>query len=221
MICIVGINGRQGKRYKSICEYLNIPYIGYDCHATNDDEYKHVVKSNIESETIIMNSDKIIIATNTKSHLRLLERFAPFKKPMLCETPIVKSKEALKAFKELTKINDQIYMVNHLAYLKSCDKIKLCNYKTYYDYFKCYGEGLYWDSIQVIGLAKDGFNLDNSSPLFDCTINGVKYIKSDIDLLYKLMVQDFYGEMKNLWDIDDIVSVTNKVLNIIEGIKDV
>jgi hypothetical protein len=134
---------------------------------------------------------------------------APYKKPILCEKPVVKDTVTLfqlKQFVETEKV--KLFMVNQYAYFKKEKKGE----SSYYNYYNTGKDGLYWDCIQIIHLAKSSCKIENTSPIWQCQINGMEYPRSVMDLLYLLMLQDFVGKQTNLWGWDDIEKATLKVI---------
>lgn len=208
MICIVGINGNQGKRYKAICNFLSIPYTGFDIKADMADDICHLSSCQSDMDYYLSKSDRIILATDTNSHLYLLEKLMPLGKPILCESPVVNTHAGLNRVLNLYHLHrTQLFMVNHLAYQKN-------QVKEGHTYFNFYKIRTYIDCIQIVYMASQGFTIKHESPFWDLTINGMKYEKSDIDLLYKLMVQDFSTSMSKLWSIVDIEKAHDKVFKL-------
>jgi hypothetical protein len=110
-------------------------------------------------------------------------------------------------------------MVNNYAYY--CDGIIETVGDTHYDYYNSGADGLAWDCIQLIHLAKSGVGyLRNDSPIWDCMINGTRLNRELIDMCYVKMIKDFEsdGELYGrLWGSKDIEAAHNKVMAYKEG----
>jgi len=150
-------------------EYLEAPYFGADKgDPIPDRDFKGV-----------------LIATPTDTHLPLIKEHAARGVPILCEKPIVKSKEDLE---DLLGVKAQLSMVNQYEYLVSRSPEKG---DCYYDYWNSGRDGLAWDCINIIGLSFDPPHLGNSSPLWKCSINGRTLNIRDMDLAYIRMIGDW------------------------------
>jgi hypothetical protein len=92
-------------------------------------------------------------------------------------------------------------MVNNYAYMAKDGRGP-----TIYNHYNSGGDGLYWDCIQLIHLAKDVIVLENKSPFWKCDINGIRQSKQDVDASYVHMLQDFLEiePQDKLWGHDEI-----------------
>jgi len=204
MICIIGASGNMGKRYQSVCKYLNIPFDGLDVNdplPVNDPKYTHYV-----------------IATPTVSHEKILHYLCavnsmPLKilceKPILCDDP-----QSILKFAE--ERGHEIYMVNQYAYYSHQIHMKYDGAgRTSYNYYNSGGDGIFWDCIQLIYLAKNEISLSNNTPIWYAEINGVELDRETIDLCYVKMIHDFWEDGKvygQRWDKHDIIAAHNKVM---------
>lgn len=151
MILIVGANGNMGQRYSKILNFLGEPWIGVD---------KKDKISNYDLKKI----KKVIIASPTDCHMEHLIEFEKF--PILCEKPIT------------TKMIDfELLEKRKLTHFKMVEQYKflvdpMAFGVTKYSYFKHGNDGIYWDCIQPIGLAKGDVYLSEESPVWHCIING-------------------------------------------------
>ena len=201
MICIIGANGNMGKRYQSVCKYLNIPFQGLD---VNDPLPVNVA-----------NFTHYIIATPTVTHEKILHYLCsvntiPLK--VLCEKPILCDEvESILAFAKERK--HEIYMVNQYAYYSH--QTYESHGMTSYNYYNSGGDGLFWDCIQLIYLAKEKISLSNDTPIWFAQINGTELDRETIDLCYVKMIHDFYEDGRvygKRWGRKDIIKAHNKVL---------
>jgi len=188
MIYISGIKGNMAQRYRAVLESLGVSCCGHD------------VGENIDI-SLIDKCSGIIVASPTNQHILDLARFLPFKKPILCEKPISKDIEQLLSFdcEYEDVLRKYVTMVNQYFYLPKKEAI---NDITKYDYFKTGGDGLAWDCINIIGLAEDSQKvfLNNKSPVWKCSMNGVKHNLGDMDYAYVLMIMDWLSNPKSNWD---------------------
>jgi hypothetical protein len=77
---------------------------------------------------------------------------------------------------------------------------KNTNKNTHYDFFKTGGDGLYWDCINVIGLANGLVEINNTSPIWSCAINGKSLSLFDVDISYIHMIEDWLLRPFSNWD---------------------
>jgi hypothetical protein len=107
----------------------------------------------------------------------------------------------------------KIFMVNQYAYYSH--QIYEGVGKTSYDYYNSGGDGIFWDCIQLIYLAKETICLSNNTPIWFAQINGVELDRETIDLCYVKMIHDFYEDGKiygQRWGRSEIIEAHNKVL---------
>jgi|DEB0MinimDraft_4_1074332.scaffolds.fasta_scaffold63687_2 hypothetical protein len=197
-VLIIGHLGNMGKRYAAICDHLGIPWVGHDIKDQNPD----VMKSHI------------IVATPTDDHFTTLLRLEheDFGKPILCEKPI---RKGLKFIRDLdTPGLANLYMVNNYAHITKSrqELVKRCRkLDTHYSYYNTGGDGIYWDCIQLIHLAKGSLKLNNTEPVWSCRINGTTINRADVDAGYVEMIKDFVGPRNNMWGYADIALAHKKV----------
>lgn len=194
--CVIGCNGNMGRRYMSILSYLKEPALGSDFL---DD---------------IPKASHYIIATPTPTHLDVLARLIDKHGTngdisILIEKPVTKRPELLDV---ITKTKNQIYMVNQYAYARTYKKGMM---PTKYDYFNSGKDGLGWDCIQLIHLARGSVELKNDSPVWDCKINGALQSAASVDRMYINMIKDFLSDgvyLNKLWGAEDIIAAHRKAL---------
>lgn len=175
MITIVGANGSMGRRYQAIFNYLNIPFQALDALHTLG-----MVTQAVER------SDGVVIATPTATHADFIRALAPLKKPILCEKPVVKDIAELKLLFEVLKdAGTPFRMMYQYSMLARTDRIG----PSVYNYFRHGSDGLVWDCLQIIGLARGACHLREDSPVWSCKINGLRVEISHMDAAYIAYIQ--------------------------------
>ena len=205
-VCIAGIKGNMGSRYRAILDHLKVRYYGYD-------DGEMVIKEG---------TTHIIVATPSANRFEVLDAIFSYldllamseedrsKLYILCEKPVWKNKSDGYCTKGIVVSNgfkDRFFMVNQYNYLP---KHYIDGGPTYYNYFKTGNDGI-WDFIQLYHLASDVITCERTSPVWDCIINGQRINLSDMDQAYVDMIKDFLGERRNLWGFDDIQEAHRKV----------
>lgn len=177
-ILIVGASGNMGKRYAAILKYLGYSFTGVDVRSTNDEVEKAAEKA-----------EGILIATPTETHCKLIQRFLPYKVPILCEKPISTNIAEFKETMDMVRGSFVPFrMVNQYRMLADRNSIG----RSVYDYFRHGSDGLYWDCIQIIGLARGEIRLGEESPVWRCMINGKALTLSHMDAAYIGYIQEWF-----------------------------
>lgn len=191
-VLIIGANGNMGKRYGSILNYLGKEWSGVDI-----EHNKHYIRD------VASKSEGVIVATPTDTHIRIIKDLLPLDKPILCEKPVTKNVTELK---ELTKgLKGPFRMVYQYSIL--VDYIRIG--RSHYDYFRHGNDGLSWDCLQVIALARGVPALGEQSPVWRCMINGKSLNLSHMDAAYIAYVQAWFRYPKH--DLGEIVAIHEKV----------
>lgn len=173
-VLIVGAAGNMGARYRAILEYLGEDFVGVD--------REH---SFLETARLAERASHILITTPTHTHAHLIEKLSIFGKPIKCEKPIVKdAQEVARLYDVTAKNGSNLSMVYQYKELVHPDEVGWSSY----DYFKHGGDGLAWDCIQILGLAKGEVLLNETSPIWKCTINDRDLSIADMDTAYVQMV---------------------------------
>lgn len=193
---LIGSEGSMGKRYQAILKHLKRDYVPVDRYHTLEKIKEHAAEC-----------DNIIIATPTNTHVPYLRHLMPFKKPMLCEKPITKDiKELKEVFYELSQFERSIRMTMQYSFITD----KGAEGDSLYDYFRHGSDGLVWDCMQIIALAKGKIELKEESPVWTCKINGDYLDIGDMDWAYVQNVADWfyqpYQDLSYLLDIHEKVS---------------
>jgi len=179
---VVGSKGNMGRRYMAILGHLGgVEPRGIDL-----------------GEVIPTDYDSVILATPTSQHVEQIFAFEHYRVPILCEKPISTSLARVMGLFDKAKTRGiRLRMVNQYADIARFDPN--ANGPTFYDYFRHGSDGLAWDCINIIGMAKWRPTLSERSPIWSCTINGQKLSVDTMDAAYVQMVKDWLaGGHENL-----------------------
>lgn len=176
-VLIIGSEGSMGKRYQCILKHLSIDTVCVD--AGHDGKF--IMRA-------AERADGIIIATPTSTHFNYILGLHQFLKPILCEKPLSKNGQELKQLKELVE-KENLNLTMTMQY-RSLDR-KTGIGPTEYNYFRHGNDGLYWDCLQPIGLARSTIRVAEDSPVWQCRLNGTKLNLSDMDQAYIDFVKDW------------------------------
>lgn len=200
-VLVIGASGNMGRRYCSILQYLRqTPIkvdIGDNCFGCQ--EYTHA-----------------IIATPTDTHFEICKKLAELDKTYLCEKPLSKNPDEIK---ELIAIEGRTkskgYMVNNWSFATGFVGAFFGINKdmVYYNNWNTGKDGVLWDCIQLIYLAKD-FNIQicTGSPVFRAFCGDNNVSLTDIDKSYISMIDNFLSSKKYLWGLQDALAATEKVI---------
>lgn len=181
-ILVVGSLGNMATRYSRILDHLGYAWCGID---RGDD---------LPDMTTIRG---IIIATPTGTHTEMLRKFMRYGVPILIEKPIAKGViELANMFDVLEMSPAPVQMINQYRHLVHEDD----KGPTHYNYFKSGTDGLAFDCINIIGLAKDEVTLDYKSPIWTCIINGRELNIADMDHAYIIEIDRWVRFPKNNLD---------------------
>lgn len=172
-ILIIGSEGSMGKRYQAILKYLGQSYKCADL--IHDENWVDKIASS---------STAIIIATPTNTHLKMIRKFSsiPGKNiPILCEKPLVNNKKELKEL--LYEVKSKKIKLRMMYQYQMLDNMS-ANGQSSYNYFRHGKDGLIWDCMQIISLARGGVDILESSPIWNCKLNGEELNLSDMDKAY-------------------------------------
>lgn len=174
-IAVIGAKGNMGRRYCKILRYLRHEPVEIDIGDHN---------------VCLKTCEGIIIATPTELHLKVLEQYCSLKKPILCEKPLSTNLRSVEIALEVSRM--PIRMINQYAYFLRDTRPFVP--VTKYDYFKTGNDGLYWDCINIIGLSKGIVEIENSSPIWHCELNGRLLNIALMDHAYVWNVGDWLGK---------------------------
>lgn len=194
MILIIGANGSMGKRYQAILRSLEIPF------DVSDIETTHV---NLLEKINLCSG--VIIATPTNSHLHFISLLFGKGKPVLCEKPLSMNSTELKHIKRFCQDGLNLTMMMQYKYFITSE----VNGPSSYDYFRHGNDGLSWDCIQIIGLARSSVSLKEESPIWKCKLNGLDLSLNNMDEAYVWAVQKWLDKPGD--DIDELIKIHEKV----------
>lgn len=196
-ILIIGSNGSMGRRYQAILKSLEVPFVCADAA-----EERSI-------PALAERSDGIIIATPTETHFGYIHNLHKLNKPILCEKPLSKSPQKLAFIKDLVK-SDGLNLTMMMQYRVFDDEDH--EGPSLYNYFNHGKDGIFWDCIQIIGLARGPVELLEFSPTWTCHLNGQRINIQHMDLAYVDFVKDWLKKPGD--DIDEIIEIHNKVLEL-------
>jgi hypothetical protein len=108
--------------------------------------------------------------------------------PILCEKPIsTNMARVISAIAFCKHTETPLSMVNQYCMLTSPDDVG----ESYYDYWNHGRDGLLWDCISVVALARGELRLGEESAVWKCCINGRKLSPADMDMAYIEMIRDW------------------------------
>lgn len=196
---VVGSRGGMGRRYTSILKKMpGIAPMGMD-----------------QGDPVPDGFDSVIIATPTPMHAKHCLQFIDARVPILCEkslSPSLKQVDQVCAAAE--KAGVQLDMVNQYKYCAG-DPTPWEDL-TSYDYFNTGRDGLAWDCISIIALAKGDAYIRNDSPVWACILNGKQLRIGGMDWAYVKMIEAWiHGELQG-HGTDYIRFAHRKVHNFIE-----
>jgi len=202
MILIIGSEGSMGTRYKSILNWIGVEYI---CSDIGD--YKEKFAQKVDS------SSKIILCTPTDTHHKILQEIIPTGKTILCEKPISKS---LFELSDILNLCDK-YRCNFNMTFQYSELVKnTAELPSFYNYFRTGKDGLFWDCLQIIALAKTSVDIRNTSPIWSCFINGQELYLSDMDEAYVSFIKKWInGEINQ--DHNDLFKIHEKTERLANG----
>jgi hypothetical protein len=130
-------------------------------------------------------------------------------KRILCEKPIVKDPNDLA---------DIYYRASHadvdlkmmFQYTYHTISPSHTSGDTFYDYFRHGNDGLVWDCLQIIGLAKGDVKVYEESPIWKCVINGHPVNSRIMDRAYVWFVNRWLNKTLRQ-DPKEIIRIHQKV----------
>lgn len=199
MTLIVGAEGRIGRRYQAIFKYLKAPFVPIDKETSRE-----------RMVDLALKADRILLCTPTDTHYELLKYLFTAKKPVLCEKPITRRVDQLVELQAIAERNaidfKMVFQYKEIAHSKRLER-------STYNYFNHGPDGLHWDAIQIIGLAKSSVFIEETSPIWICEINGEPVTFGAMDHAYIKMISK--------WLNNSLEQTTKEILNIHEKVADI
>ncbi len=160
------------------------------------------------------NSNGVIVATPTDSHIGWLDKLVRLGIPVLCEKPICKDLGKLEETLALyDSENVPLNMVNQYWELPMVSGVG----HTEYNYWNHGKDGMAWDCIQLVGLAKSTLTLRDDSPMWRCHINGSQIDLREMDVAYIRMIQNWMKHPGQV--LADIMSLHEKTAILAEKLQ--
>lgn len=184
----------MGKRYQAILKHLKKDFKCFDIDSTH-----------YEIVDWCENSEGIILATPTETHVDYLLLLEKCKKPVLCEKPLSMYKSDLEEIKWACQRGLNLTMQMQYKYFDN----KECNGPSEYNYFRHGNDGLSWDCLQIIGLARGEVSLKEDSPKWICKLNGLDLDLSQMDDAYIWSVKNWLEKPGD--DINSLLEIHQKV----------
>lgn len=180
MIAIVGANGSMGKRYQAILNYLDKPFRCIDVDTPLE-----------EAKGVCQFATGVIVATPTETHLAILKLLGKQHVPILCEKPISKSVAEVTEILNFAKDSKIPFrMTYQYEMLDGSGR----SGNSYYNYFRHGSDGLVWDCMQIISLARGDVKLEETSPVWTCRLNGKSLNLSLMDRAYIQYIEKWFEE---------------------------
>lgn len=180
---LLGARGNMGSRYAAIFRYCGVDFVPVDVGDSYYDQHY----------------DGVLIATPTACHVEHIRKFADSGLPILCEKPITKNLVELdEVIKDCEKHGTMLQMVSQYDEL-----VTHSSGPTVYDYFKHGGDGLYWDTMNIIYHARGSVEIREQSPIWRCVINGQRLSIADMDMAYIKMIAKWLcgprSDLERIW----------------------
>ena len=195
---VIGGKGNMGRRYALILEkYCDCEAVIFDIGVNNK----------------LDDCDGYIIATPTAGHYPYILALSAYRKPILCEKPIVTDREQLEYILGIDGLD--LSMINQYGFIPRDSYFDEVSH-TSYNYFKTGNDGLLWDCINIIGLSNKSYDIKNDSLIWECMINGDHVYIADMDRAY---IDNIEGWVNGWRNKDYILEAHNKVWKAIDDKK--
>lgn len=194
-VLLIGSEGSMGRRYQAIMRTLDVKFEKADKDHTL-----------LDVKQLLKGCDSVVLATPTDTHYKLLLELVPTRKPILCEKPVVK---------DLKQLVDILSLVRHYrSQFRMMYQYSLFDHPSnagpsYYNYYHHGNDGLSWDCMQVISLARGELKIKEDSPIWTCMINGQKINKNLMDMAYVEYFKKWMTEPHQ--NPNEILDIHNKV----------
>jgi len=199
-ILVIGAKGNMGQRYCRILELFDQRYFEFDID--------HDIRDLRQWARI---SDGCIIASPTDTHCEMISKIYYFNHDIkfLVEKPLSKDiSEVEKLLSPSLFPNMHVTLINQYKYMFKDDD----EGRTYYNFFKTGNDGLAWDCVSIIGLARGDIEIRNDSPIWDCMINGSTLDLGKVDMSYVKMLKAWLKKPDS--NHDYIIESHKKVLKL-------
>ena len=181
-VVLVGANGSMGRRYQAILKHLGILVRCVDTPGSISKSVRWWLDGARDGSTD-PDADAVILASPTDTHAAYIRDLALLGKPILCEKPLSRD---LAEVDELLRAPGPLDMMTQYALL---DGEHTGNAETVYDFYHTGSDGLAWDCMQLIGLARGPLSITAESPVWRCLLNGRVLSLDDVGRAYVDYVQ--------------------------------
>lgn len=196
---LIGGLGNMGRRYGEILKDLDVDYVVKDVGLNDHINYQAF--------------DHAIICTPTNTHMQEIYKALGSNEniKILCEKPLTKGpyrdfdQPFFRSLKNIHMVNNYDY-----AFKRAClDQSNFVNATglTYYEYYHTGNDGLLYDCIQLIRLAKADIVLKGYGHKWHCQINGWHIDRNLIDDSYYDMIEDFVSDKMDQMDLDELIKL--------------
>ena len=178
-VVLFGARGSMGQRYRAIFRYLGVPVVPVDIADGP------IVWPLVWGE--VRSSRGVVFATPTSTHGPLMNQLVSadasrgWHVPILCEKPIAAAAGLVAMF--LTGPNAILGPFAMMCQYQMLDD-GLTEGVTRYDYFRSGQDGLAWDCISLLALARGDVVLLNDAPVWECVLNGRRLTLGDVERAY-------------------------------------
>lgn len=185
-VLILGHEGNMGLRYRRILEFLGVEWYGLDLENGQPPTKDSLRRAALDAQSIL-------IATPTPAHAFQICALADFDVPILCEKPLATDQRLIDLiFETCDKMQTNLSMIFQYQTLLEGKFQTDVSLGTHYNYFKHGNDTLPWDCIQILGLHKgnvEDVGLFETSPIWDCVINGNRLNPGEMDLAYVTFIK--------------------------------
>ena len=174
-ICLVGGRGNMASRYRAILRMFGHETVSWD----------------LDEKPDLGSVDRFIVCTPTPTHFDVLMEIIPLGKPVLCEKPVSTVPEELETIGIRAQLYDTpVQMVMQYIFLWNPKS----DGPSHYDYFKHGPDGVPWDMMQCVAMARGEVSLGEESPIWDCVINGQRLNIAAMDFAYVEMIKHWLAD---------------------------
>lgn len=186
LVLLVGHRGNMGRRYAAILDYLEVSWIGTEHFQLHQHEV-------IQSRNMDDVYSHIIIATPTDAHDMILRLLHGYKGRVLCEKPLCKNDLIDNGTAHKIPLTsywpEHLYMVNNYAHIT--EEFWKQRGLTSYHFYNTGNDGLLWDCLQLLVIARHGVEFGTKSPIWEVQINGTMVPHRAINMSYVSMIEEF------------------------------
>jgi hypothetical protein len=144
----------MGRRYQAILRHLGRRVCPLDVEARP-----------AEVERLARHAEGIVLATPTGTHAAYCQLLEALAVPLLCEKPVTMDLPTLEV---ILRRPGPFAMMAQYAMLDD----PAASWETAYNFYQSGSDGLAWDCVTLLGLARGPVTLRAESPVWRCRLNG-------------------------------------------------